>query len=397
MITPLATAALLSLVIWLVLLLFRGGFWRAGQGLPAVAAAPSQWPTVVAVVPARDEAAVIERSLGSLLAQDYLGKLSIVLVDDASTDGTGALAEALARTREDRLTVMAGAELAAGWTGKLWALAQGVARATADHPEAHYLLLTDADIAHDPGVVRRLVAQAEATGCDLVSVMARLDSTGFWARLLIPAFVFFFQKLYPFPWVNDPRKATAAAAGGCVLVRWAALAEAGGIAAIRGALIDDCTLAQVIKHRPGGPHPIWLGFDDGVASLRPYRDLGEIWHMVARTAYTQLAYSPLALAGTVLGMVLVYLVPPAAALAWPWHGDALAGCAGLAGWLIMAAIFLPALRRYGEPAALAVLLPLAGLLYTLMTLDSARRHWFGRGGAWKGRTHGALAKPPADP
>ncbi len=379
-------AAILSLAIWAYLLISRGGFWRADQRLPDDLPAPPSWPAVVAVVPARDEAAVIERSLASLLDQDYPGALAIVLVDDHSTDGTGAIAAGLACGTAGRLAVIQAPPLPPGWSGKLWALAAGLDHPAARDPAVHHVLLTDADIAHDPGSVRRLVAKAEAERLDLVSLMVRLDAAGFWARLLIPAFVFFFQKLYPFPWVNDPGRSEAAAAGGCVLVRRSALEAAGGIAAIRGELIDDCALARTIKRRPGSGG-IWLGLTGRVRSLRPYAALADIWSMVARTAFTQLRHSALLLAGTLAAMILTYLVPPAAALSWPLHGDWVAALAGLGAWLAMAVAVQPSLRLYGRPGAEALLLPVAGLLYSLMTVASALRHWRGRGGQWKGRVH----------
>jgi hopene-associated glycosyltransferase HpnB len=263
----------------------------------------------------------------------------------------------------------------------MWALSQGVARAAEILPEAGYFLFTDADIDHDPGVLRALVDKAENERLDQVSLMAWLRCETAWERLLIPAFVFFFQKLYPFPWVNDPRRKLAAAAGGCVLLRCRALDRAGGIAVIKAALIDDCALARVIK--PGGA--IWLGLTTMSRSHRPYAALGDIWNMVARSAYTQLHHSPWLLAGTVAGMVVIYLAPPAA-LVWGMvtgHGGLIA--LGAAAWLLMALAYGPTLALYSRPRVAAVLLPVAGFLYTLMTVDSALRHWRERGGEWKGR------------
>ena len=265
----------------------------------------------------------------------------------------------------------------------------GVGRAAETAPDAVYVLFTDADIEHDPATLRALVQKAEAGGLALVSLMALLRFQGAWERLLLPAFVFFFQKLYPFPWVNDPRRRMAAAAGGCMLVRRRVLEAAGGVAAIRGEIIDDCALARAIK-RHG---PIWLGLTRAVRSLRPYGGLGGIWPMVARTAYAQLRYAPAWLVAAVLGMLTLYLVPPLALLLYPLHGAGAAALCGLAAWLGMALAHAPTLRLYRQPAAMGLTLPLAGLVYTAMILDSARRHRRGKGGLWKGRTHGGPAAP----
>lgn len=384
--------AALSLAAWLYLVFLRGGFWRADQRLDMAPADRADWPAVAAIVPARDEAALIGRSLASLLAQDYPGAFSVVVVDDHSTDGTAVRARAAAAGAgaEDRLSVVGAAPLPAGWTGKLWALAQGVERTEAGAPR--YLWFTDADIEHEPQVLRALVAKAEAGGLDLVSLMARLGSAGAWERLLIPAFVFFFQKLYPFRWVNDPRRKTAAAAGGCALVRRDALERAGGLKGLRSELIDDCALARRLK--AGGA--IWLGLATATLGIRPYAGLGGVWTMVARSAFAQLRHSTPLLAATVTGMAVLYLVPPAAAFGGAAAGNAPAAGVGAAAWLLMAAIHVPTLRLYGRPAAAAALLPLAGLLFTLMTVDSALCHWRGRGGTWKGRIYGLPRPAGAD-
>ncbi|MEI6558336.1 MAG: glycosyltransferase [Rhodospirillaceae bacterium] len=385
----LIAASGLSLAIWLHLLFFHGRFWRCDQRLDEDGPPPAAgWPEVVVVVPARNEATVIGQSLGSLLHQDYRGRFRIVLVDDHSEDGTRAIADqvAVAANATRRLAVTGARPLPAGWSGKLWAVSEGVTHAAELAPEARYLLLTDADISHDAGSLSRLVARAEAERLDLVSLMVLLDHNGFWAGLLIPAFVFFFQKLYPFPWVNSPGHPMAAAAGGCILVRRQALEAAGGIARIRGALIDDCTLGAVIK---AGPGRIWLGLTSRLISLRPYTRFGEIWDMVARTAYTQLRYSPLLLLGTVSAMALTYLAAPLAVLTAPLHQVWLAAALGLAAWGLIVVAYRPTLTLYGKPAAAALLLPMVGFLYSLMTVASAARHWRGRGGQWKGRTYQA--------
>ncbi len=392
----LTIAAAASVAIWLYLLLGRGRFWRAATPLDGPAPARRLWPAVAAIIPARDEAATIAPVVASVLAQDYPGPFAVLLVDDHSTDGTAALA-ARAADVAGRLTVVAAAPLPAGWAGKVWALSEGVARAAAATPDARYLWFTDADIAHDPDTLRRLVAKAEAGDCDLVSLMVGLACRGFWDRLLIPPFVFFFRMLYPFAWVNDPRRGTAAAAGGCLLVRRDALDRAGGLAAIRGALIDDCALAARIAGdgRDGGGR-LWLGLTDRSRSIRPYAGLAGIWRMVARSAYTQLNRSPLLLGGTLVGMALTYLAPPLAVLAYPLHGAVSAAVAGLVAWTLMAAAIAPTLRLYHQPAALGLALPAAALLYCAMTVDSALRHATGRGGRWKGRVQ-AAGKPSPGP
>jgi len=372
-----------ALAAWLYLLVGRGGFWlareRDDRDLPP--SEPASWPSVCAIVPARDEADVVIRSIASLLAQDYPGPLRVILVDDNSTDGTGAAARSLAAA-PGRLDILQGQPLAAGWTGKLWAMAQGVEHA-GQSPD--YLLFTDADIAHAPDNLRGLVARAEAGSLTLVSLMARLSVATWSERLMIPAFVFFFDMLYPFAWVNDPRRQTAAAAGGCMLARRDALERAGGIAAIRGQIIDDCALAALMK----GQGPIWLGLTDRARSLRPYGGLDDIGRMVARSAYAQLGFSPWRLAGTVLAMAIVYLAAPLLAV----FAAGPARWFGLAAWLAMAIAFQPMLRFYRRSPAWGVALPLIGALYTLFTVQSAVRTWQGRGGMWKGRAQAMAAAP----
>lgn len=336
-------------------------------------------PPVVAVVPARNEADVVGDAVGSLLRQTYPGPFHVVLVDDASDDGTAEAARRAAshEGRADRLTVIVAPPLAAGWTGKLWAVEAGLAEAGRVMPDAAYVLLTDADIRHGADHLAGLVARAEAGGLDLVSVMARLRCTTPAERLLMPAYVFFFAMLYPFAWVRDPADSTAAAAGGSMLVRRDALARIGGIAAIQGALIDDCALAARIK--PGGP--IWLALADRCESLRGYPRRGDVWDLVARSAYTQLRHSPAFLVLTVLGMGLVYLVPPALALT----AEGAAASLGWVAWAAMSAAYAPMLRHFGRSVLWAPLLPLVALFYVGATVASAWRHARGRGGAWKGR------------
>lgn len=363
-----------ALAVWLWLLLGQGFFWRTDIRLPA-AGDPREWPSVAVVVPARDEADVLPLSLPSLLAQDYPGRAEIFFIDDGSGDGTGAVARALADASPDGLplTVHSPGDPEPGWTGKLWAVRHGIRLAEG---RADFLLLTDADIAHAPDSLRALVGAACAGRLDLVSQMARLRAESRWERLLVPAFVYFFAQLYPFRRVNRPGCRTAAAAGGCVLLRARTAARAGIPDSIRGAVIDDVNLARAVK-RSGGR--IWLGLADRVESVRPYDGLGPLWRMVTRSAYAQLRHSPLLLAGTVLGLVLVALVPPVTALRGsPW---------GLAAWLVMAGTYLPMLRYYRQPVWHAATLPFTAGLYLLMTLDSARLHHRGRGAAWKGRTY----------
>lgn len=380
-----------SLAAWLWLLLCRGFFWRMDVWLPRYGEPERRrWPSVAVVVPARDEAEVLPLSLPSVLMQDYPGRAEVFLVDDGSTDGTGALAEKLAEDLAQHrpyalpLTVDSPGAPAAGWTGKLWALRHGIAlaheRTGPDHPDhPEYLLLTDADIAHPPDSLRQLVGAALSAELDLVSQMARLRATSGWERLIVPAFVYFFAKLYPFRRVNSPAARTAAAAGGCCLLRSQAAVRAGLPESIKGAVIDDVALGRAVKSSAGGGGRIWLGLADGVRSVRPYDRLPELWRMVSRSAYAQLRHSPPLLGGTVCGLALVYLVPPAAALA----GSPVGGAA----WLVMAATYVPVLRYYRQPPWLAPTLPVTAALYLAMTVHSAVRHHWGRGAAWKGRTY----------
>lgn len=365
----------LALLIWIGLA--ASGFWRTDiNDIGAAKLQPSTWPSVVAVVPARNEADVIARSIGSLAAQGYAGSFSILMVDDNSDDGTAEAARALG---SERLRILSGAPLAAGWTGKLWAVSQGVAAAGV--PD--FLWLTDADIEHAPDTLHTLVCIAAAGDRRMVSFMAKLRCDTTAERALIPAFVFFFQMLYPFAWVNRPR-GIGGAAGGCVLVRRDALEAAGGIAAIRHALIDDCTLGALIK-RQG---PIWLGLTDRSRSIRPYETSGPIAAMIARSAYAQLDYSPAKLVGAILGLALVYFAPPLLTL---FATDG-ARWLGLAAWLLMAASFQPMLRFYGRSPLWGPALPMIAAFYAGCTVLSAWQHGRGRGGMWKGRAQAALGK-----
>jgi hopene-associated glycosyltransferase HpnB len=386
-VSPALIVASLALGVWIYLVLFRGGFWlareREAQGGPMMQIA-GDWPSVVAVIPARNEHVALPRMLASLSAQDYPGRFSIVVVDDDSSDGTGATARALAATLDREVTVRQGEALPPGWTGKVFAMHQGIAHAEKLENLPDYVLLTDADIEYPPGAVTRLVARAKASSTVLTSLMVRLNCESLAERALVPAFVFFFQMLYPFAWVNQKDAKTAAAAGGCMLVERRALARAGGIANIRAALIDDCALARLLK----AEGPIWLGLSDGVLSLRSYPRFGDIRRMVARSAYAELDCSPVLLIATVAGMVLTYLAAPILAIFAPFPANAVAALA----WALMTLTFLPILRFYRVSPLWAAALPLIAAAYLAFTLDSAYQHWRGRGGAWKGRSQALAAK-----
>ncbi|WKX73642.1 glycosyltransferase [Streptomyces sp. XD-27] len=381
-----------ALLAWGWLLLGQGFFWRTDVRLPR-RADPDEWPAVAVVVPARDEAEVLPRSLPSVLTQDYPGRAEVFLVDDGSTDGTGELARALADKYGGLpLTVASPGDPEPGWTGKLWAVRHGIALART-RTDAAYLLLTDADIAHEPDSLRELVRAAHPDGPDLVSQMARLRVVTFWERLIVPAFVYFFAQLYPFRWVNRAGARTAAAAGGCVLLRREAAERARIPDAIRQAVIDDVALARAVK-RTKPNRGIWLGLADRVDSVRPYPRLGGLWRMVSRSAYAQLRHNPLLLVATVAGLAVVYLVPPVAACAGALTGDGALLAVGGAAWAVMAGTYVPMLRYYRQTLWLAPLLPLTAVLYLLMTVDSAVRHCAGRGAAWKGRTYPAPKAAP---
>jgi hopene-associated glycosyltransferase HpnB len=382
---PIVAVCALAALAWAYLLAGHGGYWRTDQRLPP-AADPAAWPSVAAVVPARNEAAVLPHTLPSLLGQAYPGPFRVVLVDDESSDGTAAAARRIGDRAGPQ--VLSGSPTPPGWAGKVWAMEQGL-RAAGD---ADYVLFTDADIGFAPDVVAALVRAAEADDRGLVSQMALLRAATFWERLLVPAFVYFFAQLYPFRRVNTPGARTAAAAGGCMLVRRGDLAAAGGLPRIRGARIDDVALGRLLKRQPD-PVRCWLGLTTGVVSRRAYPRLSGLWDMIARSAYTQLRYSPVALAGTLAGLLWLYAAPPAAALgglAWlAAGGGRTAGwlaAAGVAGWVMMAASYVPMLRLYRLSPWRAPSLPVIAVLYAAMTADSARRYYRGKGGQWKGRT-----------
>ena len=376
----LATAALAA---WLYLIFARGGFWRCNERDDWPSAALADWPSVAVVVPARNEAEQIGASIASLAGQEYAGPWTVILVDDDSSDGTADIARRLlANHGEERLRVVRGRALPEGWTGKLWAIAQGIALARALPRPPDYLLLTDADIVHPSDSLSRLVAHAHSNGLVLTSLMVKLRCRSFAERVSIPAFIFFFQMLYPFAWVNQPRRAIAAAAGGCMLVRADALAQAGGIEVIRGALIDDCALARVLKLHG----PIWLGLTTRVTSKRHYESLADIRALVVRSAYAQLSYSPLLLAGTVAAMAATYLLPPVFAL----FGAGLPRLLGAVTWGLMAFAFAPTLRFYRRSPLWGLALPVIALMYLIFTVDSAYQYARGRGGTWKGRAQASM-------
>ncbi len=374
------------LAIWLYFLAARGGFWAARQRddeIPerkgVAEGDASSWPIVAAVIPARDEAECVGETVTSLLRQNYPGVFTVILVDDQSRDATAQVARdaAAAAGAADRLTVLTGRALPAGWTGKLWAQGQGVELADNSAPPPDYLLFTDADIVYAPDALLDLVTRAEREGTVLTSLMAKLRCASFAERMFVPAFIFFFQMLYPFAWANDPRRTTAAAAGGCMLVRLLALREAGGMAAIRNALIDDCALAKVLKARG----PIWIGLTERVHSIRDYPGVEDIRRMVSRTAYAQLRYSPVLLAGTILGLAATYVAPVYLAI----FAAGMAQFVGIFVWALMALAFVPTLRFYGVSKLWGPALPAIAAMYMAFTLDSAYQHARGRGGMWKGR------------
>jgi hopene-associated glycosyltransferase HpnB len=380
--------SLLVFLLWIVLFFLWGNFWRVWEfdsdrmQFPA----PAKWPRVTAVIPARNEAASIAAVVRALTAQDYAGEFSIVVVDDHSDDGTAALARRGAGEvgAASRVRVMSAPELAIGWTGKLWALHAGVVESSNTTPD--YFWFTDADVLHAAGTLRQLVARAETEKLDLTSLMVLLQAETFAERLLIPAFLYFFLMLYPPKWTADRDANTAGAAGGCILLRCAALDRIGGLSSLRGEIIDDCALARAVK-KSGGD--IWMGLTRASRSLRSYETFSEIRDVIARTAFTQLRYSALRLLGTLLGMALTFLLPIALTFSsslrvWPF---------ALAAWCLMTASFLPTVTFYRLHPVWAILLPLAALFYTFATWLSAVRYWLGRGGQWKGRRQAKQRAP----
>jgi hopene-associated glycosyltransferase HpnB len=382
---------LLSLGSWVYLVLSRERFWETDIRLDERARFRGPWPNVAVLVPARDETGMLPQTLPSLLNQDYPSDYQVFVIDDGSSDGTADTAMNVARLEgmAHRIHVTKARPAPEGWRGKVWALQQGL-NATVGH-RPRFLLLTDADILHPPDNLRKMVAKALDDELDVVSIMARLRAQGLWERLLMPAFSFFFSMLFPFRWVASPDKPTAAAAGGCLLVRRAALERAGGFRAISGALIDDVALAKAVKGSGGA---LWLGHSGEVRSIRAYGSLGAIWGMVARSAYDQLGYSPLNLLGTIAVMTVIFLAPPVVALTgaismalnWPGSEPEWAAIVvGVAAWETISSAYISNLRLYGQHREHGLLMPFVALLYMLMTISAAVRHHLGRSPEWKGR------------
>lgn len=377
----------LSLLIWIALTFSRGAFWqlRAFDDDVAPHESLTVWPRIVAIVPARNEAETIQRCVESLLRQEYAGESRILIVDDHSEDATGELAQRAAEVggASDQTQILQAEPLPLGWTGKLWALQQGIDRAAAFTPD--YFWFTDADIEHASDTLRRLVTRAEQAQLDLTSLMVLLQARTLPERLLIPPFLYFFLKLYPPKWIADARARTAGAAGGCILLRRGVLERIGGMSAISAEVIDDCALARAVKGTGG---KIWMGLTRKSVSLRAYTTFGEIRDLVVRTAFTQLGYSAMLLLGTVTGMALTYLVP----VALSFHTQAVTWRMSLAAWALMTLTYLPTVRFYRLSPLWAPLLPIAAAFYSYSTILSAIRFWVRRGGQWKGRAQ-AHARP----
>ncbi len=379
--------ASLALAIWVYLLLGRGGFWLTTtyddlQPQPAA----TSWPGIAVVVPARNEAESIADCVVTILQQPYPGAMSMVLIDDQSSDDTAALARKAAASigATDRLTVLAGRDLPSGWTGKMWAVQQGLDHVASWTEQPEFVLLTDADIVYSGDVVMRLVARAQSKNLAMASIMAKLRCVSFAERFLIPAFIFFFEMLYPFSWVARANHATAAAAGGCLLARWSALQKIGGISSIRGALIDDCTLGAKLKTQG----PIWLGFSNYVRSVRPSERIEQVGRMISRSAFAQLRYSVAILIGVMALMALVFLVPVAVTLCGNGINRVFAGLS----WLLMALAFQPTLRYYEQSPFWGLALPAIASAYMVFTINSAYQHFRGRGGLWKGRVQANVSR-----
>lgn len=370
---------------WIVLICFRRRFWTMDQRLPPAPDRMDHWPSVTALVPARNEEDTIEACLGALAAQDYAGRFRAVVINDSSTDRTHAVAMQAAKASEGvNIEVVNAPPLEAGWAGKLWALNFGVDQVNSAESPPDFFWLTDADVVHAPDTLRRLTAHAQSGDRALVSVMVKLTCTGFWERLLVPAFIFFFQMLYPFRAVNDGQSRTAGAAGGCVLLRRDALEDAGGLGAVKGALIDDCALARLIKDRR---YDIWLGLGDRSSSLRPYSGLAEFWRMVTRSAFVQLRFSYTLLAASMFGMAIAFLTAPIVTISFFLHENIWALSISGLSWMMMSLAYVPCLRYHGLSVFRAPFLPVAALLYMLMTLQSAARHLTGAGANWKNRAY----------
>ncbi len=379
----------LSLIVWLYLFFFNGRFWMASERLNSKINDMDAmvWPEVVAIIPARNEEETIGAVSESHLKTLYKGRFSLIIVDDQSTDKTAAILQEKQKQANRPFYVKTARDLPEVWSGKLWAVHNGLEAAKNLTPEAAYVLLTDADIIHSPESLEKLVFKAVSEKRVLVSVMAKLDARGFWGSLLMPAFIFFFQKLYPFASTNNKNSQVAGAAGGCMLIERAILDEIGGVNAIRSSLIDDCSLALSLKDPKGAKRSIWLGFYEGIVSLRDNRSLSTIWKMVARTAFTQLHFSNFYLLGSLLGMVVTYLAAPLIVVSFFLHQNMSAFYISLAAWILSIISYYPTLRLYNKSAFWLLLLPLSACYYMTMTFSSAFKYWKGKGGAWKGRTY----------
>ncbi|MDJ0556011.1 MAG: glycosyltransferase [Microcoleaceae cyanobacterium MO_207.B10] len=388
----LLTLTFINIIVWIYLLIFRGNFWLPSQQILSKSETQIEknqhLPSVYVIIPARNEADLLPVTLKSLLTQNYPGFFKIILVDDQSTDNTPNIAKTIAQQAKNfaKLEVISAPDLPTGWTGKLWAISTGINHAKKQTSPPDYFLFTDADIEHNPNNISQLVLKAEQENLALVSLMVKLQCQSFVEKLMIPAFVFFFQKLYPFKWVNNPQKSTAAAAGGCILIRQQVLDEIGGIQVIKNALIDDCALAKTVQQKSTNKK-MWLGLTSETKSRRAYPDLANIWKMITRTAFTQLNYSPLLLVGTVISMILVYLIPPLGIICGIIFSQWQIIFIALLATLLMYSAYLPTVRFYQCSPIYTFSLPAVAFLYTLMTIDSAWQHCQGRGGNWKGRVY----------
>jgi hopene-associated glycosyltransferase HpnB len=379
--------ALVSVAIWFTLIFFRGQFWRADQKLSNSTAKSSKPPEIVIIIPARNEEHTIGHSILSLLQQDYKGIMSIIVVNDNSNDNTVEVVE-LVSHGYDRVHLINGSKTPNDWTGKLWSMAQGVKFAQKNFCHADYYLFSDSDILHHPKNLTEITGKALSENLALVSLMVKLRCSSFWETLLMPAFIFFFQKLYPFSLVNDPKKSNAAAAGGCMLVNCEDLENAGGLTKIKAAIIDDCELATLLKQ----VNPIWIGLTQSTKSLRKYQFFSNISRMVSRTAFVQLNFSGLNLFFALIGMLIIYIIPVVSILVGIVTKDLILLALGLIGWVPMFFAYIPTLTFYNRPIWEASLLPISALLYSGMTIISAWGYTFGRTPAWKGRSMKKIKK-----
>jgi hopene-associated glycosyltransferase HpnB len=370
--------SILVALIWLYLLFFHAQFWRMDQ-LRLCEPATAEPKRVAIVMPARNEADVIGRAVGSLLRQDFTGEIRLFVVDDNSSDGTANAARAAAGSlgAAEKLVVIRGSEPLSGWTGKVWAMQQGWQAARAFQPG--YVLLTDADVEHAPDNLVRLITQAERGSFDLVSVMVKLRCQTLAEKFAIPAFVYFFFLLYPPARVANPRSRVAGAAGGCLLIRPEILEKAKGFESIRGEIIDDCSLAAQVKK---AGRRLWLGVSEETRSIRGYTTISNLRNMISRTAFNQLRHSSLLLIACIAGMALTFLAP----LALVWAKDRTAGWIAASASIAMFVSYLPVLRLYRVSSLTAVTLPFAAIFYMYATACSAVNYWRGMGGVWKERT-----------